>query len=67
MDGIELKPSDVRKSWSIVTAWLLAFSDVASCFPQLLKCDTDTVASYRVVPYLQHCYTLITRKAVHDY
>ena len=63
-----LKPSNVRKSRSIVTALSLAFLAVASRFPQLLKCDTDMVASYRVVPYLQRCYaSLITSSAVHDY
>ena len=68
MDGIELKPSDIHKSQSIVTAWSLAFSDVASRFPQLLNHDTDAVAAYRVVPYLQRCYTsLVTSNAVHDY
>ena len=47
VDGIELKPSDMCKSRSVVTASLFAFSAVASHFPQLLKCDTDTaVASY---------------------
>ena len=55
VDGIELKPSDVHKSWYIVTASLLAFSAIAFRFPQLLKCDTDMVAFYRVVPYLQRC------------
>ena len=68
MDEIELKASDARKSWSIVTASSFAFSAVASCFLQLLKCDTDMVASYRVVPYLQRCYaSLVTSNAVHDY
>ena len=52
MNGIELKPSDVRKSRSIVTASSLAFSAIESHFAQLLKCNTDMVASYRVVPYL---------------
>ena len=55
MYGIELKPSDVRKSRSIITASSLAFSAVASHFPQLLKRDTDMVASYRLVPSLQRC------------
>ena len=52
VDGIELKPSDVCKSQSIVTASLFAFSAVASRFPQLLKYNTDMVASYHKVPYL---------------
>ena len=66
MDGIELKPFDVCKSWPIITASLFAFSSLAtpdyafsaitSRFPQLLKCDTNMVASYCLVPYLQHCY-----------
>ena len=66
MDGIELKPSDLRKAMqSIVTASSFAFLAVAS---RLLKCDTDMVASYRVVPYLQRCYaSLVTSNAVHDY
>ena len=54
MDGIKLKPSDVRKSQSVVTVSSLAFSAIASRFAQLLKCGTDMVASYRIVPYLQH-------------
>ena len=34
----------------------------------LLKCDTDMVASYHVIPYLQCCYaSLLTSNAVHDY
>ena len=43
VDGIELKPSDMRKSRSIVTASSprFAFSAVASRFPLLLKRDTD--------------------------
>ena len=49
VDGMELKPSDVRKNRSTVTASSLAFSAITSCFPsrfpQLLKCDTDMVAS----------------------
>ena len=65
MDRIELKPSDVRKSRSIITASSFAFSAIASHFPQLLKCDTDMVASYHVVPYLQRCYASLV--AIHDY
>ena len=53
VDGIELKPSNVCKSRSIVTASLFAFSAIASRFPQLLKYDTNMVASYRVIPYLR--------------
>ena len=68
MDGIKIKPSDTRKSQSITTASLFVFSAIASCFPQLLKRDTDTVASYGVVPYLQCCYaSLVMSNAVHDY
>ena len=68
MDRIELKSSDVRKSRSIVTAASFTFSAVASHFPQLLKCEIDMVASYRVVPYLQCCYALLVMSsAVHDY
>ena len=52
MDEMELKPFDVRKSQYIVTASSFAFSAITSHFPQILKCDTDMVASYRVVPYL---------------
>ena len=64
MDGIELKPSDVCKSWSIITASSFAFSAIASRFPQLLKCDTNMVASYR----MQRCYaSLVTSNAVHNY
>ena len=68
VDGIELKPSNVCKSRSIITASSFAFSAIASCFPQLLKWDTDMVASYCIVPYLQHCYALLVmNNAVHDY
>ena len=68
VDGIEFKPSDMRKSRSVITASSFAFSAIASPFPQLLKCDTDMVASYHVIPYLQHCYALlITSNAVHEY
>ena len=68
VDGIELKPSDVLKSQSIATASSFALSAIASCYHQLLKCDTDMVASYRVVPYLQRCYALlVTSNAVHEY
>ena len=68
MDGIKLKPSNVRKSWSIVTASSFVFSAIAFRFPQLLKCDTDMVASYCMVPYLQHCYILLVMSnAVHEY
>ena len=54
VDGIELKPSDVCKSRPIGTVLLFIFSAVASRFPQLLKCDTDTVA------FLQHGTLLAT-------
>ena len=68
VDGIEFKPSDVHTSQYIVTPSSFAFSAVASRFPQLLKYDTDMVASYRVVSYLQHCHvSLVTSNAVHDY
>ena len=68
VDRIELKPSKVCKSWYIITASSFAFSAVASRFSQLLKCDTDMVASYCIVPYLQRCYaSLDTSSAVHDY
>ena len=41
---------------------------VFSCRISLLKCDTDMVASYHVVPYLQRCYALlVTSNAVHNY
>ena len=51
--SVDFKPSSLHKSRSIVTVSSFAFSTIASRFPQLLKCDTDMVASYRVVPYLQ--------------
>ena len=60
MDGIELKSSDVRKSRSIITASSFAFSAITFHFPQLLKCDTDMVASYHVVPLLATLLYLIT-------
>ena len=44
VNGIEIKPSDVHESWSIAAASLSA---IAFHFSQLLKCDTDMVASYR--------------------
>ena len=49
VNRIELKPSDVHKSRSIVTASSLVFSAIASHFPQLLKCNTDMVASGSVL------------------
>ena len=68
MDGIEPKASDVRKSRSIITPSSFAFWAIASHISQLLKYDTNTVASYHVVPYLQRCYaSLVTSNAVHDY
>ena len=68
MDGIKLKPSDVCKSWSITTASSFAFSTIASCFLQLLKHDTDMLASNHIILYLQHCYaSIVTSNAVHDY
>ena len=42
VDGIKHKPSNMCKSWPIVL--LLAFSAIA-CYPQLLKHETDMVAS----------------------
>ena len=68
VDGIEFKPSEVRKIRSIITASSFAFSVIASRFPKLLKCDIDMVASYHIVPYLQHCYaSLVMSNAVHNY
>ena len=46
-------------------ALLLAFLAIAS-FPQLLWRETNMEASYRVVPYLQHCITY-TNNAVHNH
>ena len=66
--GIELKSSDMHKNHFIITVSLFVFSAIASRFPQLLKCDTNMVASYRIVPYLQCCHALlVTNNAVHDY
>ena len=68
VNEMELKPSDVHKSRSIITASSFAFSAVVSRFSQLLKCDTDMVVSYHIVPYLQRCHaSLVTSNAVHDY
>ena len=68
MDGIELKPSNVCKSWSITTASSFAFSTIASRFLQLLKHDTDMLASNHIVLYLQRCYaSIVSNNAVHDY
>ena len=50
-----------------LTALLLAFSAISS-FPQLLRREGHMVASYSVVPYLQHCYVwIIMRNTVHNY
>ena len=58
----------MHENRSITTASSFAFSAIASRFPQLLKSDTDVVASYRIVPYLQCCYALlVTSNAIHDY
>ena len=70
MDGIEFKPSDMRTNRYIITASspVCIFAAVASRFPQLLKCDTDMVVSYCVVPYLRRYHALlVTGNAVHDY
>ena len=68
VDGIELKLSGVRKSLSITTASSFAFSAITSCFPQLLKRDTDMVVSYCVASYLQCCCALLVMSnAVHNY
>ena len=41
---------------------------VISSFPQLLRHEADMVASYHIVPYLQHCYAWVfTSNAVQDY
>ena len=67
MDGIELKPPDVHHSLYKLLALSLAFLSKVS-FPQLIRQETDMVASYRIVPYLQHCYAwVITSSAVHNY
>ena len=67
MHGIKLKFSDMRKSQYIAIALSCAFSAIAS-FLQLLKCETDMVASYCVVHYLQRCYASVNmNKAVHDH
>ena len=68
VDEIEIKPFDVCKSRSIATASSFAFSAIVSHFPQLLKHDTDMVASYHVVLYFQCCYgLLVMSNVVHDY
>ena len=41
---------DVYKSQSITTASSFAFSAIAFRFPQLLKRDTNMVASYCMIP-----------------
>ena len=53
MDGIKLKPSNMCKSRSIITASSFVFSSIASHFPQLLNRDTDIIVSYCV------CSTLL--------
>ena len=48
-------------------ALLLVFLAIAS-FPQLLRHEIDIVASYHVVPYLQHCYVwVVTINMVDNY
>ena len=50
--------------YKLITSWISGLSS----FPQLLRRKTDIVASYRVVPYLQHCYAwVVTSSAVHNY
>ena len=58
----------MRKSRSITTASSFVFSAIA-LFTQLQKHDTDIVASYYcILPYLQHCYALLTMSnAAQDY
>ena len=61
MDRIEFKLSDVSQTESASYKYRYAISLsleflAISLFPQLLRCKTDMVASYRVVPYLQRCY-----------
>ena len=71
VDRIELKPSNVCQGWSIAASSSLAFSAIASHFPQFLKHDTnksDMVPSYHVVAYLQRFYaSLVTSNATHNY
>ena len=67
---MELKSSlqTCAKAGLLLHHHCLHFQPIASHFPQLLKCDTDMVASHRIVPYLQRCYTLlVTSEAVHNY
>ena len=54
MDRIELELFDVHKTRSITIASLIAFSVIAP-FTQLLKHDTNMVASYHVIPYFMSC------------
>ena len=51
-----------------LTVILLAFSAVTSFIPQFLRCETNMVASYRLVPYLQRCHAwVVTSSAVNNY
>ena len=46
----------------------LAHFIVIAPFPQLVRHEINIVASYHVVPYLQHCYAwVVTSSAVHNY
>ena len=49
VDGIEVRFSNVHKSQFITIASSFGLSAIAS-IPQLLKCDTNMVVSYCVVP-----------------
>ena len=72
MDRIEFQLSDVHQSRYnhryAISLSLHEFLAISS-FPQLLpRRKTDMVASYSVVPYLQHCYAwVVTSSAVHNY
>ena len=48
-------------------AFLAQFLAISS-FHQLMRCETDMVMSYRIVPYLQCCYAwVVTSNAVLNY
>ena len=55
------------KSYNKLIVISLAFSTIVS-FPQLVRCETDMVATYRIIPYLQHCYDWVVKSnSVHNY
>ena len=66
MGGIELKLSNLHQSLYQFIASPFRLQPLH--FSSALRCESDMVASYRVVPYLQCCYArVVTSNAVHNY